>query len=525
MAKTSFQPGLALGTQPGGDSSHGFQRELDAFLRERLRLSTFILTWVGLLMFAAMLGTRAHHFGLVAGLRYLELWVILAAVLAMATLHVIVRRGTLQGRALRAVDLLSIWMLIAACAAFYAAANDGENRLLISFLGLMLVARAVLVPSTPWHTLRVSAIAVPAMLSVQLGLGHAYAKGLGPYPDYVFPTMVIWDQILLLLSIGLATLASRVNFSLRRRAYDALKIDRYVLEEKIGEGAMGSVYRARHALLRRPTAIKVLRPEIAGERNFQRFEREVQLTSRLTHPNTIAVYDYGTTPDGQFYYAMELLEGADLSKVVDRTGPMPPARVIHLLVQACGALAEAHAKGLVHRDVKPSNLILSRQGMLCDVLKVMDFGLVKDIEGGDRTLTGAGEVCGSPETISPEVLRGETVTPAADLYALGAVGCFLLTGKPIFDAETLPLFLAKHLSAPPIAPSQRGVSVPEDLEAALMECLEKDPLSRPTSAGTLAVRLLGCPSHGDWDEARARAWWSENADALGVTTPDVAEGA
>lgn len=515
MASARFQPGLALATR-APESSHGFERELDAFLRERLRLLTAVLAGVGLLMFAAMFLTRVHHFGLARALTFVELWVILGAVAWTAGLSRLVRRRPLRGRALRAVDLAALWMLVAACAAFYAAANDGENRLLIPFLGLMLVARALVVPSTPWHTLRVSAVAVPALLAVQLGLGTVHAKGLGPYPAEVFPTLVIWDQILLGLGVGLATLASRVNFALRRRAYDALKIDRYVLEEKIGEGAMGAVYRARHALLRRPTAIKVMRPEIAGERSLERFEREVRLTSRLTHPNTIAVYDYGTTPEGHFYYAMELLDGADLARVVDRTGPLPPGRVIHLLIQAAGALAEAHALGLVHRDVKPSNLILARQGGRHDVLKVMDFGLVKETEGSARTLTGAGEVCGSPETISPEVLRGEAVTPAADLYALGAVGCFLLTGKPIFDADTVPLLLAMHLGAPPIPPRARGVAAPADLEATLLACLAKDPAERPAGAEALARRLAACADAGTWGEAEAAAWWAEHGAALGA---------
>jgi len=523
VGAATFQPGLRLGS--GDASSGGFQRELDAFLRDRLRLATKALMIAGVVLFVAMLGTRIHHFGLERGVRYAESWVILASTALMAGLHRIVTTRALSSRSLLAVDTTVLWLLLAACAVFYVAANDGENRQVVAFLGLVLVGRAVVVPSRPLRTFLLSIAALPLMLAVQLSLGQIGAKGLGPFPDSVFPTLVLWDQIHLLLSVGMAVLASRVNFALRRRAYEAKRIDRYVLEEKIGEGAMGAVYRARHALLRRPTAIKLMRPEIAGERNLKRFEREVQLTSRLTHPNTIQVFDYGSTPEGDFYYAMELLEGEDLARLVERTGPFPPGRALHVLDQACGALAEAHALGLVHRDVKPSNLLLCRQGTNLDVLKVMDFGLVKDVEGGGQTLTGVGEVCGSPETISPEVLRGEPVTAQADVYALGAVGCFLLTGKPIFDAETLPLFLAKHLGAPPIPPSARGAQVPADLEAALMRCLEKDPAARPPGAEALRQDLRACRDHGAWGAEEARAWWERQSADSARSSDNGSDGA
>jgi serine/threonine-protein kinase len=187
---------------------------------------------------------------------------------------------------------------------------------------------------------------------------------------------------------------------------------------------------------------------------------------------------------------------------------MPAARAIHVLVAACDALAEAHAAGLVHRDVKPGNIMVTQRGLTFDVVKVMDFGLVKDTGGQDVALTGVGEICGTPETIAPESIRGKAVGPAADLYALGAVGCWLLTGKHVFDATTALEYVAAHLHTEPIRPSGRGVAVPADLEDALMRCLAKDPAERPASAVELRDTLLACADAGRWSQADAKAWWA-----------------
>jgi serine/threonine-protein kinase len=333
-------------------------------------------------------------------------------------------------------------------------------------------------------------------------------------PQEGFVEVVSWDFTYLALSAVIAAVASRVNFRLRVSAYEARRLDQYVLEGLIGKGAMGEVHRAQHALMRRPTAIKLVRAEVLTERLLKRFEQEVLHTSRLTHPNTIRVYDYGQTADGVFYYAMELLEGADLDRVVHAAGPFPPGRVIHVLVQALGALAEAHAVGLVHRDVKPGNLILCRQGLAHDVVKVTDFGLVRDTEAVEPSLASADELCGSPHTISPEVVRGEKATPSVDIYALGAVGCWLLTGKPIFDATNVMEFVVAHMQRPPIRPSARNPDVPADLETVLMSCLAKDPFDRPANADALRSALLACSDAGRWTEADAASWWRTHGPTL-----------
>ncbi len=408
--------------------------------------------------------------------------------------------------------------------AIYACIYERALPVMSGILALFMLARALILPSTVRRTI-LFAIPVPLVfLAIQLGHGTLYA-----WPDQELPrdTSVmhgIWNQVVLWMAVVMSAFASRLNFALRRKAYEAKKLDQYVIEGKLGEGGMGEVYRARHALMRRATAVKVLRPDLIGSRALQRFEKEVRLTSALTHPNTIRIYDYGRTTEGDFYYAMELLDGADLERLVDETGPMSAARTIHVLAQACAALHEAHETGLVHRDVKPSNLLLCIRGLDHDIVKVMDFGLVKDVGSGSDTLTGAEEICGSPQTISPEALTGGDVTRQSDLYSLGAVGCFLLTGLPAFDGTTIIELATAHLHKEPIPPSERLDSVPKDLEAILLRCLAKDPAERPSTADEVRTALLACADAGGWGEPEAATWWAQHGDTFAPPAPDAAPG-
>jgi serine/threonine protein kinase len=269
--------------------------------------------------------------------------------------------------------------------------------------------------------------------------------------------------------------------------------------------------------MRRPTAIKLLRPDKAVEANLKRFEREVQLTARLTHPHTITLFDYGRTPDGVFYYAMELLDGASLEKVVAAAGRLGPARVIHVLYEVAGALVEAHDVGLIHRDIKPANIILCRQGGLYDFPKIVDFGLVKDLEpGDDAALTRADVIAGTPLYIAPEAITSPaSVSPQSDLYSLGAVGYFALTGQHVFNGRTLVEVCSHHLHSVPEPPSKRlSEPVPADLELLLLECLEKDPSRRPAGARELRRRLEACAAFGGWTDDAARGWWEQNTAAV-----------
>ncbi|RLB49189.1 MAG: serine/threonine protein kinase, partial [Deltaproteobacteria bacterium] len=263
--------------------------------------------------------------------------------------------------------------------------------------------------------------------------------------------------------------------------------------------------------------IKLLKPGANSEKAIERFAREVRLTAQLTHPNTVTIYDYGRTPDDVFYYAMELLDGAHLGEVVAVSGPQPARRVVKVLREVASALTEAHGVGLIHRDIKPANIILSFQGGVPDVAKVVDFGLVKELDQeGDVGLTNGNAVTGTPQYMSPEAITApDEVNARSDIYALGAVGYFLLTGTHVFRAATIVGVCADHLHTEPESPSARlGASVPADLEALILECLRKDPGDRPQSAAALELRLEGLGCAGTWSHAEAAAWWDEFRGAL-----------
>jgi len=332
---------------------------------------------------------------------------------------------------------------------------------------------------------------------------------------------------------GLALVTSlRVILRLKRQRE---KVGPYRLVRRLGRGAMGVVWEARHALLRRPTAVKLLAPGTEGERALARFEREVQLTAGLTHPSTIAIYDYGRTADGIFYYAMELLRGLNLQQLVTFDGPLPAGRVVGLLRQACGALSEAHAAGLIHRDIKPANIMICLYGGIPDFVKLLDFGLVKDltappVEGeplpappglsDDGLLSHDGSLLGTPLYMAPEGMSDPGRLDArADLFALGAVGYFLLTGKPPFPGRTaIEIFkLERHGPSVPLA--QAAACLPAGLAAALGKCLSFRREDRPASADALEALLEGC-GVAPWSAAEARAWWrTRGSAALEATEP------
>ncbi len=289
---------------------------------------------------------------------------------------------------------------------------------------------------------------------------------------------------------------------------EAKQLGQYTLEEKLGAGGMGTVYKAKHAMLRRPTAVKLLDIGRMSDTAVARFEREVQLTATLTHPNTVAIFDYGRTPEGVFYYAMEYLDGLNLDDLVARHGPLSEARVAFLLKQACGALAEAHHAGMVHRDVKPANVFLTTRGGMRDFVKVLDFGLVKTADAGEANLTSANAITGTPLYLSPEgITAPEDVDARADVYAVGAVAYYLLAGLPPFTGKTVAEILMKHVNAAPEPFAARGVTVSAAFEALVFRCLAKSPADRPRTAGVLLAELEACPVAGEWSTAAAAAWW------------------
>jgi len=318
-----------------------------------------------------------------------------------------------------------------------------------------------------------------------------------------------------------SVIVAHMNRAARMAVIELKQLGQYTLDEKLGEGGMGVVYRAHHAMLHRPTAVKFLNADKTNEQSVARFEREVQLTSQLTHPNTISIYDYGRTPEGIFYYAMEYLQGIDLEDLVRKFGPLPEGRAIRILEQVCGSLAEAHAIGLVHRDIKPANVILSVRGGLYDFAKLLDFGLVKALDQRKESqLTTMGSMAGTPLYLSPEAIENpDNLDARSDLYAVGAVGYYLVTGTPVFDGRQVLEILQKHVTSVPESPSKRlGKTISPEFEQLLLKCLAKNPAERPSSAGALADELDQCPARSTWSKQDAEQWWATKFRGPGETT-------
>jgi serine/threonine-protein kinase len=383
-----------------------------------------------------------------------------------------------------------------------------------------LFARAIFVPSTA----RLSFVLACAVAFPSIILSYAAFSKASPEfievmmktvhaadPESFRITSTVFHTAWWLGTVVLTTGASHVIFGLRQEVRDAQQLGQYKLEEKLGEGGMGIVYRASHALLQRPTAVKLVPKEKAGERSLARFEREVQLTARLTHPNTITVFDYGHTSEGVFYYAMELLDGATLETVVENTGPIPSTRAAHLLTQTAGALAEAHGIGLIHRDIKPANIMLCEQGGIPDTVKVLDFGLVKDLEQPeDSGLTQGNAITGTPQYMPPEALTDpSSVDARSDIYSLGVVAFFVLTGDTLFSGNVVEV-CGHHLHTPPRRVSEL-VDVPADLDDLVDACLAKDPAERPASAELIVERLEATGLAAQWKRSDARSWWADHA--------------
>ncbi|XZE43892.1 serine/threonine protein kinase [Pirellulaceae bacterium SH467] len=318
--------------------------------------------------------------------------------------------------------------------------------------------------------------------------------------------------ILTAVAIFVFTLVvARMQQEAREAAIEAKELGQYRLETLLGTGAMGVVYKGHHSMMRRPTAIKLLKSENVSPAAIERFEHEVQITCQLNNPHTIAIYDYGRTPEGVFYYAMEYLDGINLQSLVDRYGPQPAGRVVEILKQICSSLYEAHSLGLVHRDIKPANIMLNRRGGECDVVKVLDFGLVRSLEE-DSHGESSKTMTGTPMYMSPEAIQNpKSIDVRSDIYSLGAVGYFLLTGHSLFQATSLGELFQHHIDSVPLPPSQRsGVSVDPQLEGAIMACLEKSRANRPQTAKDLAIKLELVATNDDWCREKAEAWWLQH---------------
>ncbi|UCC73621.1 MAG: serine/threonine protein kinase [Gemmatimonadota bacterium] len=383
----------------------------------------------------------------------------------------------------------------------------------LSAVAVWMLVFTVLVPVRPRHAviaLLVSAAATP--------ITYAIAARAGDAP-VLPPSHFFWSLVFPYLVVaGVAYIMARIIYRLGQDVWRARELGSYRLERRLGQGGMGEVWRANHRMLARPAAVKLVSPAAVGDtpealaEMLARFEREAQVTAELQSGHTVDVYDYGVTEDGRLYYVMELLDGIDLEHLVRRFGPLPSERVIHTLLQACDSLAEAHRRGLVHRDIKPGNIFLCKYAFKVDVVKVLDFGLAKHTRlraADDVRLSQAEVIRGTPAYMAPELAMGEeAVDGRVDLYALGCVAYWLLTGSLVFDASSPAAMIVAHVRDEPVPPSRRSeLPIPAELDELVLACLAKDRAARLQSAEHLASALAAVPLESPWTPARAAEWW------------------
>jgi eukaryotic-like serine/threonine-protein kinase len=490
----------------GLDTSNGAE-----FIQQRVSLYAQIVAIIafGYLVIRVVTGSVVTH----APLLDVPILVHAAGTVFIAAIWLICRRGRFSLPTLALLDAAASVVSSAAWAFSIGPRDLDTVYAAILATSLSVVGRSTLVPSKAGRTLGLAVLAhLPLAAIVWLRIVGA-ATGSSP-AIFAGINQVVWG----IAAIAVATINSRVIYDLRRSVREAKELGPYALEERLGAGGMGEVWRARHRFLVRAAAVKLIRPELIASGAdpavvFRRFEREARATAALRSPHTVQLYDFGQADDGSLFYVMEMLVGIDLDNLVSRFGPVPAERAIHILKQVCHSLSEAHQNGLTHRDIKPANIFVSCIGSELDFVKVLDFGLVRlqqDRPVEDQLkLTVEGSVAGTPAYSAPEVVLGHAnYDHRVDIYAVGCVGYWLLTGKLVFDGDTPMQVMLDHARTPPPRPQTRTeLSIPPELEQIIMDCLEKDPARRPASADALALRLSACPVPQQWTRERAERWW------------------
>jgi tRNA A-37 threonylcarbamoyl transferase component Bud32 len=489
-------------------------RETNDLLRQRLRIASLLL-FAG--FFAFFIKGLFHLDQLSTQLDLVIFWSHFAVtvITGMIGMRLCTNCAFVLGH-LRVVELVTfgapaLFFLLLSYFVLTTAATKGYVLSISHFWMMLIFTYALFVPNKTRRAAIV--IGIMAALPVLVVVGTywtfpVFATLLQTVPEFNGHIGRIF--MLMTLTAVTATWGVHTMGNLRREAFEARQLGQYRLKEKIGEGGMGEVYLAEHLLLKRPCAIKLIRPENAGDtRALARFEREVRATAKLTHWNTVEIYDYGRADDGTFYYAMEYLPGLNLRQMVENHGPLPAGRVIHLLLQICDALDEAHDQGLIHRDIKPANIFATHRGNIVDVVKLLDFGLAKPLTSAtDASLTVEGSITGSPLFMSPEQALGDTEADArSDIYSLGVVAYYLLTGEPPFNSSQPLKVMMSHARDDVEPPSNIQLDVPADLERVVLRCLEKDRDHRYPTADALHQALAACEDAGTWNREAASDWW------------------
>ncbi len=492
-------------------------RETEALLRRRLRLAVTLLA-AGFTLFLIRHFFDADY-GSAAERALLGLHAVVTAALG-ALAGVIWHRMSIPIRALRWLELAvfalpAVFFLVLQYFSTLYWASQGFFRFDVGLWLMLIFTYALFIP----NTIRRAAVVIAGLAAAPIALLAAMVLFLPALTSCACPDTITG----VVLMLGLAGVGSVFGVdtigSLRQEAFKARKLGQYHLRRRIGAGGMGEVFLAEHQLLKRPCVVKLIHPDRTGdERALARFQREVRAMAKLSHWNTVEVFDYGRTEEGTFYYVMEYLPGMSLAELVDRYGPLPPERVIHFLRQACDALREAHSMGLIHRDIKPGNIFAAKRGGVYDVTKLLDFGLVKPVlDEQPVELTREGTITGSPLYMAPEQATGESPADArSDIYALGAVGYFLLTGRPPFQSDRAIKVMIAHAREAVVPPSQHQPHIPPDLEQIILRCLEKPPEDRFPSAEAVADALDGCEAAVQWNRQRAESWWQGQESPLPV---------
>jgi eukaryotic-like serine/threonine-protein kinase len=538
-AAGTYQRGPAVAMVEGSLAS--LAGETEALRRARLLAAavslaaTFgvLLVWVFVSANPGTLTVEGSRFSLRVGM------IALRCLLAAAVAGLLASPVALSRKQLRVVEYaLFLGVTLLLMVSQYFVSRDIMHRgaeylpILLAFVKdgviqtlALLMIYGTLIPNSP---------AVAARVLVAMFVGHvatSYLLKIGAEANAVVAQLSTAEEagsniLFLGMATALAIYCSFLLNGLRTQLHEARKFGQYQLVRKLGEGGMGEVYLAEHALLKRPCALKLIKAEAGADPiALARFEREVQSCARLAHPNTIEIYDYGHTDDGTFYYVMEYLQGLSLADLVSEAGPLPPGRLIYLFRQVCAGLAEAHGLGLVHRDLKPANVFVAVRGGESDVAKVLDFGLVKLMRGpGADELTAEMTVSGTPLYMAPEQAVGDRSLDArADIYALGVMMYYALTGRPPFTGQNAFAVMMAHGRDPVVPPSKLRPDAPEDLERVILLCLAKKREERYRSVQNLGEALAACASAGEWDQKKADHWWAQYAEPGPIDALPVAD--